>query len=102
MGEEELGRIFGGTKLRPYNPPPPWVYGRGSGEEVSHKCSTYKREKIYYPYKVTLEGTKSGLFSVRVYDISRGYPKLEGRTSGMDKYEADELFKDVCDKLRGN
>lgn len=95
----DLDEVFDETKLRRYFPPPPSAMSGDAGSEGRHKRATSSRRRINWPYELVMEGTKSGTYSVRLYDNSRGYRKLAGRTGGLEYWEADEIFNDVWERI---
>lgn len=100
MSEEVLDRILDEVNIQPYYPPPVWMFkeSKGGGSR-RRKGPISRRSKMSYPYEVVMDLTGGGC-SIKVYDHSRGYAKLVARASGLDNWEAEDMYGRIWEILR--
>jgi hypothetical protein len=99
MTPRDLDEVFEETGLGRYKPVPPWLFHES--ENVRHRVpSGKKRRREYENYAVVMECTSKGACSVKLFDTSRGYDKLVGRSTGLNEWQAQDLFLELSDKAR--
>ncbi len=81
---------------------PFWVFRSFVKEQKGSpkRVPVSKRSKEFYPYRIEMTQSKSGGFTIKVYDISREPRKLLGTNSATDAFEAETLFDEICEGLR--
>lgn len=95
--DELLRRMLEETKIRKYRSPPPWVLQDWEPSEKTRKGVARSRAKVIGSVKITVEQTSGG-YSVKVRDAYSN--KLLARSSGLDVWEADEMFDSLCQLAR--
>jgi hypothetical protein len=97
-------RLFSDPRIKEYHQFPYWMHtskSSGRSREKSEKTSI-KKTKIFWPYSISLEGFGNS-YKVSVRDLSTGSTergKLVSQNSGLERWEADEMFDLICEKAR--
>ena len=99
MNETLIRRLEDECRLQRHRPPHFYPrYGLTSGKSNRKKPYVVAR-KWYGVYLVSLERFE-GRSTVRVTDESKGYSKVIAEAKGLDKEEAENVFRDACEVLR--
>ena len=99
MNEALIERLEDECRLRRYRPPHFYPgHGLTSGKSNRKKPYVIAR-KWFGVYLVTLERFE-GRSTVKVTDESKEYSKVIAEAKGLDKEEAENVFRDACEVMR--
>jgi len=99
MNKTLVERLEDECGLQRYRPPHFYPgYGLTSGKTNRKKPYVVAR-KWYGVYLVQLERFE-GRSTVKVTDESAGYSKVIAKATGLDKEEAENVFRDVCEVMK--
>jgi len=99
MNEVLIGRLEDECGLQRYRPPRFYPrYGLTSGKSNRKKPYVVAR-KWFGVYLVELQRFE-GRSTVKVTDESAGYSKVIASATGLDKEEAENVYREACEVMR--